>query len=97
MAYTDAQLREFREEFVRRQRRVMLFIAGFMILFLLRLVLNNTALELPVLVWLIVFVFLLGSLASFVSHNWRCPACQAKLGHTLNQQRCANCGIDLLK
>ena len=31
----------------------------------------------------------------YTSYNWRCPACQAHLGHDIVRRRCKKCGARL--
>ena len=90
MEYTETQKAEFRELFAARRTRQIVFTVVFIALLAPVAIASEKVRGLVVLM-----IVLIAAGVAFSLRNWRCPACNGRLGRCHNPKFCQKCGVQL--
>jgi hypothetical protein len=94
MEYTQEQKQAFRQEFVRRRTRNLLTVLpGAAAIIAIAAVGGQLGLSANVRIVPSLVVAL--GVVGLSMRNWRCPACNARLGKSLNPVACRHCDLTL--
>jgi hypothetical protein len=97
MEYSVQEISRFKEEFAKKQRLQMLFIAPMFVVLIVAVFFPAYGKEMGLtpetIKWGLLYYVLLAVGLSW--YNWRCPACGKYLGRSLWIKYCAKCGAPL--